>query len=76
MLLARRHGLVHEVHQGEGGEQGDALMPALFSLGQHNALVAVQQQLGHDERMFAFLDDINVTSRPDRFFFFFYDEGQ
>ena len=58
--------VVHEVHQGEGGEQGDALMPALFSLGQHNALVAVQQQLGHDERMFAFLDDIYVTSRPDR----------
>ena len=25
-------GVVHEVHQGEG-EQGDALMPALFSLG-------------------------------------------
>ena len=58
--------VVHEVHEGEGGEQGDALMPALFSLGQHNALVAAQQQLGHDERMFAFLDDIYVTSRLDR----------
>ena len=32
-------GGVHEIHQGEGGEQGDALMPALFCLGQHNALV-------------------------------------
>ena len=53
---------VHEVHQGEGGEQGDALMPALFSLG----LVAVQQQLRHDERLFAFLDDIYVISRPDK----------
>ena len=58
--------VVHEVHQGEGGEQGDALMPALFSLGQHNALVAVQHQLEQDERMFAFLDDIYVTARPDR----------
>ena len=28
--------------QGEGGEQGDALMPLLFSLGQHGALVAVR----------------------------------
>ena len=58
--------VVHEVHQGEGGEQGDTLMPALFSLGQPNAWVAVQQQLGHDERLFAFLDDIYVTSRLDR----------
>ena len=33
-------GVTHEIHQGEGGEQGDALMPALFSLGQHPALVA------------------------------------
>ena len=31
--------MVHEVLQGVGGEQGDALMPALFSLGQHDALV-------------------------------------
>ena len=30
-------GVVHEIPQGEGGEQGDALMPALFSLGQHSA---------------------------------------
>ena len=31
----------HVMHQGEGGEQGDALMPMLFSLGQHVALQAV-----------------------------------
>ena len=29
-------GEVHEVFQGEGGEQGDPLMPALFALGQHS----------------------------------------
>ena len=34
-------GNVHEVAQGEGGEQGDPLMPALFSLGSHPALAAV-----------------------------------
>ena len=33
-------GNVHRIHQGEGGEQGDALMPLLFSLGQHSALEA------------------------------------
>ena len=31
-------GEVHTIHQGEGGEQGDALMPLLFSVGQHAAL--------------------------------------
>ena len=32
-------GRVHTIVQGEGGEQGDALMPLLFSLGQHKALL-------------------------------------
>ena len=34
-------GTVNHVQQGEGGEQGDPLMPLLFALGQHSALVAV-----------------------------------
>ena len=29
---------VHTIPQGEGGEQGDPLMPLLFCLGQHPAL--------------------------------------
>ena len=33
-------GVTHEIVQGEGGEQGDSLMPALYALGQHRALVA------------------------------------
>ena len=33
-----RKGVVHEIPQGEGGEEGDPLMPALFALGQHQAL--------------------------------------
>ena len=36
-------GTVHEIHQ-EGGEQGDALMPLLFALGQHPALASVQER--------------------------------
>eukprot|EP00969_Alexandrium_andersonii_P173016 7647649-Alexandrium_andersonii.AAC.1 len=28
----------HEILQGEGGEQGDPLMPALYASGQHAAL--------------------------------------
>ena len=30
------------IQQGEGGEQGDPLMPSLFAFGQHQALVVVQ----------------------------------
>ena len=38
-------------------------MPALFALGLHQALVAVQAP---SERLFAFLDDIYVVCSPDR----------
>ena len=42
-------------------------MPLLFSLGQHAALQAVQRQLVEGERLFAFLDDVHVTTpNPDR----------
>ena len=59
-------GIVHAIHQGEGGEQGDALMPLLFSLGQHGALAAVQRQLHEGEKMFAYLDDIYIVTTPAR----------
>ena len=59
-------GDTHEIRQGEGGEQGDALMPLLFSLGQHRALKAVARGLEEGERLFAFLDDLYVICRPDR----------
>ena len=47
--------------QGEGGEQGDPLMPLSFSLGQHRALVAVNAELQEGEQLMAFLDDVHVT---------------
>ena len=56
---------VHTILQAEGGEQGDP-MPALFSLGQHPALLAVQAQLEDGERLFAFLDDVYVVCSPAR----------
>ena len=59
-------GTTHEILQGEGGEQGDPLMPMLYSLGQHQALRAVQSKIRLDERLFAFFDDIYVVFRPDR----------
>ena len=51
-------GTTHEILQGEGGEQGDPLMPMLFSLEQHRALVASQARSREGERLFAFLDNV------------------
>ena len=39
-------GVVHNIEQGEGGEQGDPMMPLLFAHGQHAALTAIQGSLG------------------------------
>ena len=47
-------GETHEILQGEGGEQGDPLMPLLFSLGQHRALLAVNARFIEGESLFAF----------------------
>ena len=59
-------GQVHEIVQGEGGEQGDPLMREIFALEQHAALVAVQDTLLPTDKMFAFLDDIYAFGKPDR----------
>ena len=59
-------GETHEILQGEGGEQGDPLMPLLFSLGQHRALLAVNARLIEGESLFAFLDDLCVLCSPER----------
>ena len=59
-------GRVHTIHQGEGGEQGDALMPLLFCVGQHAALEAIQRGLNPNEKLLAFLDDVYFASKPQR----------
>ena len=59
-------GQPHIIHQAEGGEQGDPLMPALFALGQRAALQAVQRRLRPDELLLAYLDDIYAVATPDR----------
>ena len=38
-------GVTHEIWQGEGGEQGDPFMPALYACGQHRAFVHVSEDL-------------------------------
>ena len=59
-------GVTHEIAQGEGGEQVDALMPLLFSLGLHRSLCAVSDRLLPTERLLAFLDDLYVICSPER----------
>ena len=47
-------GRSHDIMQGEGGEQGDPLMPGLYSLGGHQALRTVQAR--PQEAVFAYLE--------------------
>ena len=60
------HRVVHRIPQGEGGEQGDPLMPLLFAVGQHGALAATQESLQAGERLVAFLDDMYTVTLPER----------
>ena len=55
-------GRSHVIGQGEGGEQGDPLMPALYALAQQPAFCEVQAQLRDGEAIFAFLDDTYVVA--------------
>ena len=59
-------GMRHDIQQHEGGEQGDPLMPLLFSLAIHNALAEVLEYLEPGEHLFAFLDDVCAISLPHR----------
>ena len=59
-------GVVHSIPQGEGGEQGDPMMPLLFSVGQHHALEVVNRSLRDDKKVMAFLDDNYFCSEPNR----------
>ena len=65
-LFYDERGIAHEVRQGEGGEQGDPLMPCLCALGQHEALQQARHHLHPSDALYAFLDDIYVTGHPDR----------
>ena len=63
---ADEDGADHAIKQGEGGEQGDPLMPLLFALGIHDALAEVAGQLEDGEDLCAFLDDVYALCRPER----------
>ena len=59
-------GITNHIQQGEGGEQGDPLMPLVFELAQHSALVAISERLHEDEFLFASHGDLCIKSLPNR----------
>ena len=59
-------GITNHIQQGEGGEQGDPLMPLLSALAQHSAFVAISERLQEGEFLFAFEDDLYIKSHPNR----------
>ena len=54
-------GTGHWIEQGDGGEQGDAMMPALFCLAMRRALEEIQALLPAGALVFAYLDDVYVV---------------
>ena len=54
------------VNQAEGGEQGDPLMPLLFSIGIQHALEEVAAGMVPGEQISAFLDDVYLLCQPAR----------
>ena len=58
--------VTQHIAQGEGGEQGDPLMPMLFALDEHKSVVEAQARLSDNECLFAFLDDVYITNQPGR----------
>ncbi|CAE7383212.1 unnamed protein product, partial [Symbiodinium pilosum] len=59
-------GECHAIVQAEGGEQGDPLLPGLYSLAAHPALHDVQACLREREAVFAYLDDTYFVAAPKR----------
>ena len=60
-ILEDDEGVVHDVAQGKGGKHGDPMMPLLFA-----GLPAIQRKLSNHDKVFAFLDDVDVLTSTDR----------
>ena len=70
--LISRNAMLQALLEIDGGEiaqseeQGDPLMPLLFNLGQHVALVAANARLEDGERLFAYQDMRRASRRLRR----------
>ena len=58
-------GITKTISQADGGEQGDALMPALFCLALDPALRQVRARLPPGAEIVAYLDDIYIICNPE-----------
>ena len=59
-------GMAQRILQGDGGEQGDAMMPALFCLALRAAVQEIKDGLPEGSTILAYLDDIYaVCDRAD-----------
>ena len=61
-LWTDENGIVHTIYQGEGGEQGDPLMPAFYSLAQHDALFKADRRPLPNASLLSFLDNLYVVT--------------
>ena len=59
-IWSDNHNEAHTIVQGDGGEQGDPLMPSLFCLGLHDVLEGIGSTLREGEYLLAYLDDIYI----------------
>ena len=59
-------GDVHDIPQGEGGDQGDPFMPLFFSLVMHPSEVSIGDLLREGEKLFAFLDDVYLIYKLEK----------
>ena len=65
-LWSDQKGLVHDILQGEGGEQGCPLMPAIFALALHNSIHSADMQLAGGEHIMYLFDDLYVVITRNR----------
>ena len=54
-------GVAHNIFQGDGGEQGDATMPALFCLALHPAMEELRAAIPENATLIAYLDDLYIV---------------
>lgn len=59
-------GTCHPIHQHEGGEQGDPLMPGLYAVAVAPALQETHRALLPGEALLAYLDDTYILCAPER----------
>ncbi len=56
-------GDVHNILQGDGGKQGDGLVPMMYALGQHDGLDEARTLLPPSDALITYLDEIYLPTQ-------------